>query len=182
MIFCKFCGTQMPDSTNFCPSCGQAVHGGPTPPNYQQAGTPPPAYGYQNQGAYSVEQDAKENMAMAILSYIFFFVPLIAGTYKTSPYVRYHANQGTLLFIFAVGGYLALTVAFLLFTIIFAMSVAIGALAVFSLLFAILRGALVLLSLALLVLGIINAATGKMSPLPIIGNLTVVKGPLYNGQ
>jgi uncharacterized membrane protein len=45
------------------------------------------------------QSDVDQNKVMGILAYIIFFVPLIAGTYKTSEYAKFHTNQGTILWI-----------------------------------------------------------------------------------
>jgi uncharacterized membrane protein len=102
---------------------------------------------------------------MAIIAYILFFVPLIAGTHKTSPFVKYHTNQGTVLFITG----LVYGVANFILQIIFAFIPFIGGI----------LGWLVSLCglawLVLLILGIVNAANGEEKPLPVIGNIEIIK-------
>lgn len=92
--------------------------------------------------------DVEKNKGMAILAYIIFFIPLLAA--KESPFAMYHANQGTWLFIFSlvinfIGG---ITVCLAPVTLI--------------------------ISLVYVVLGIINAANGKMQPLPGFASLPVL--------
>ena len=48
------------------------------------------------------KEDIEKNKTMAILSYLLFFVPLLTGDYKNSKYVKYHLNQGIVLWITAV--------------------------------------------------------------------------------
>ncbi len=92
---------------------------------------------------------------MAIIAYIIFFVPLLAG--NRSQFVTYHTNQGTVLFIFAIALQFVLT--FLLFV------------PLLGLLLQIAR----LLPLVLMIIGIMNASKGQMVPLPIIGGFTIIK-------
>lgn len=109
------------------------------------------------------EEDVNANKVYGILSYIgfLFIVPLLAA--KDSGFAKFHANQGL--------------VAFLTQMIINAAS---GALCAF--LGAIHLGAVAamvgplvsLVSLAISVLGIINAAQGKAKELPVIGKFHIL--------
>jgi uncharacterized membrane protein len=112
-------------------------------------------------------QDVAANKGMAILSYILFFVPLIAGAHKTSPFVRFHANQGTVLFIAALiySVALAIILSVLLFIIPWPL------LSVYSLVSNLLH----LVPLALMIIGVINAANGTLKQLPVIGGLSIIK-------
>ena len=100
-------------------------------------------------------QGQNNDKTMAIIAYILFFVPLLAG--KRSQFVTYHTNQGTLLFIFAV--VLQIILPILIF------------IPLLGLLFQIAR----IIPLVLLVIGIINASKGEMKPLPLIGGYTIIK-------
>jgi len=116
--------------------------------------------------------DAEANKGMAVIAYILFFVPLIAGTHKTSPFVKYHTNQGTILFIFAVAWSIVLGI---LSAILTAIAVALYAFALLTI-FSLLIGLLYLVPLVLVILGIVNAVGGKMKPLPLIGErFTIIK-------
>jgi uncharacterized membrane protein len=110
-------------------------------------------------------EDVDKNKIFGILAYLWIlcFVPIVAA--PDSPFARYHANQGLVLFLtwialgilnFAVGIVLAMLPAFLGF---------IGV--VFGLLY--------LAPLGLLGYGIINAAMGKCVPLPVIGGIKLLK-------
>ncbi len=102
--------------------------------------------------------DVQSNKVMAILAYfgILFLIPLLAA--KESAYARYHTNQGLILFLFGfVCGVLSVVlgvipkIGWLITTV--------GYLAVF----------------VFFIIGVINAAGGKMKPLPLIGNFTLIK-------
>jgi uncharacterized membrane protein len=99
-------------------------------------------------------EDVEKNKVMAILSYIIFFIPLIAA--RESKFAMYHANQGLVLFLAAVvinivGGIVPFIGWFIILPF--------GWIAV--LIFAI--------------IGIINASKGLMKPLPLIGGISIIK-------
>ena len=115
---------------------------------------------------------------MAILAYIGFLVFIPAFAVKGSRFARFHANQGLLLFILNVGYGIVHFILSLLLQAIFPLK--------WTSLFAMTRGVvynilstvlgLVWIPLvALMVLGIINAATGKAKELPIIGKFKILK-------
>lgn len=95
-------------------------------------------------------EDAEKNKGMAIVAYILFFVPLLTDA-KDSPFVKFHVKQGLILFLFAVAGSI------------------ISSLLMIVLIGALLGPIVALASLIFLVVGIINAANGKMKELPVIG-------------
>lgn len=92
----------------------------------------------------------QKNIAMAVVAYIIFFIPLLTGDAKKDPFVKYHTKQGLVLFLLVVAiNVIGMVIPFYLwFTISWILSLG---------------------SLALLVLGIINAVNGKQEPLPVIG-------------
>jgi len=179
MAFCKNCGTQMDDSTKFCPSCGTGTE--PTAPQqptqqqtqqpqYQQAPpTPPNNFSDMLNTPDTTSQydpkDMADNKTMAILSYILFFVPLLMGLHKTSPFVKFHANQGTVLFIAAA----LYGVAYGILTAILIFIPIIGWLIIMLL------GLASLLFLGLCIMGIINAVNGQAKQLPVIGKFNIIK-------
>ncbi len=107
-------------------------------------------------------EDAENNKVFGILAYLgfFCFVPIIVA--KDSPFARYHANQGLILFIaeFAT-------------TII---TWALVGVPIVGLLFYYVHIVLLIVFLVAAIYGIINAAAGKCVPLPYIGGLKLL-GP-----
>lgn len=95
--------------------------------------------------------DAEEHKAVAALAYVVFVVPLLAA--PNSPFAKYHANQGLLLFLYMV----ALNILGNL-----------GGIGIFTTL-----GNLGFL--VGMVMGIMNAVNGEMKPLPIIGKYQLIK-------
>jgi len=142
------------------------------------AATPAPNYAPPAQAAPPAN-DAEANKGMAILAYILFFVPLIAGAHKTSPFVKFHTNQGTVLFIFSVVfGILEGILTAILSAIFISTATTLTGLGAGLGMYGILTTILSLLwfiPLILVILGIVNAATGKTKPLPVIGKFTIIK-------
>ncbi len=98
--------------------------------------------------------DAEKNKAAGILAYILFFVPLLMA--PKSPFARYHANQGLLLLIVAVSvNIIGTIIPFLGWLVI----LPVGMIAI----------------LILFVIGVINASSGVMKPLPVIGGYQIIK-------
>jgi uncharacterized membrane protein len=136
-----------------------------------------PQAGQDPTGApYSTTQDAQQNKVMAMLAYIVFFVPLLTGDSNRSPFVKFHTNQGAILFIAAVVFSIALGI------VTSVLGLLVGILSfVNPLLFTPLRflismlNILGLIPLGFVILGAINASNGEMKQLPYIGHFTIIK-------
>ena len=103
MRYCVKCGRQVEDSMNFCPSCGAQIPKEETHHTYE----------YGN-GQYTQNQTEQRNFreqtvkeegtdrVLAVLAYLglLVFVPILSGS--KSEFVRFHANQGLVLFICSV--------------------------------------------------------------------------------
>jgi len=115
-------------------------------------------------GAPATDADAadiEQNKVYAVLAYlgILFLVPLLAA--PNSRYARYHANQGIVLFIATV----VVTGAFYVLGHIPFLGRVLG-----------LAGSVAwIVSLVFMVLGIVNAASGKCQPLPLLGRFQLLK-------
>jgi uncharacterized membrane protein len=120
--------------------------------------------------AYASEaQDAAENKAMGILAYIIFLIPLLAAP-KQSRFARYHTNQGLVLFLLGLAYGLVWTV----LTGILGAAVLTGGFALWSIV-ALVMSLLWLVYPVLAIVGIVNAAQGRMKPLPVIGGISILK-------
>ena len=158
-MFCPDCGKEIPSGSKFCPGCGKSF------------GTVPNASNTASGPAQANPNDAEQNKGMAILAYILFFIPLLAGAHKESGFVKYHTNQGIVLVLF----YIAFGIVIAILTaVLTAVLLAIGAWGLVAVIGVIL-GLVWILPLILVILGIVNAATGKMKPLPLIGKITILK-------
>ena len=169
MAFCGNCGTKTDDHAKFCPGCGQAVEALATEQIKTEATEQPKAeqaQGQQNDLSAKVanlnntkdttdqfdKDDIEKNKVMGLLAYILFFIPLLAA--KDSPFARYHANQGLVLFLAAILSSVILIIPILGWIIAPILSIVITVLAV---------------------TGIINALNGKAKELPIIGKFKILK-------
>jgi uncharacterized membrane protein len=155
-MFCPDCGKEVPAGSKFCPSCGKTIG---TAPNTASASGPA--------GPQADANDAEKNKGMAVLAYILFFIPLITGDHKTSPFVKFHTNQGIILWLAAIATYIAITILITIFVLILPW----GLWRLIRVIFYLLRYA----PLVLGILGIVNAVQGKMKPLPVIGKFTILK-------
>ena len=161
MAFCGKCGTKIEEGLKFCPNCGAPTEA----PTEQQAQQTTPA-GDQNDLSAKVanlnntkdttdqfdKDDIEKNKAMGLLAYILFFIPLLAA--KDSPFARYHANQGLVLFICGLISSVLWVIPILGWIVAPILSIVITVLAV---------------------IGIINALNGKAKELPIIGKYKILK-------
>lgn len=165
---CKKCGTAVEDGVTVCPKCEAEMDaqkeqptGGGTADTREEERSQQDDLSSKvanlNNTADSTQEFTKEdiekNKVMGILAYILFFIPLLAA--KDSPFARYHANQGLVLFIFGFGGGLVLSLIPVLGWIIAP---------IFSVLVTILA-----------VIGIINVANGRAKELPLIGKFKLLK-------
>lgn len=112
---------------------------------------------------------------MAWLSYLLFFIPLLTGAHKTSPFVKFHANQGTVLFLASLLCSIALSILSAILTGIFSASMNWGALLTVSSIFGVIWLVYGIGVTVLAVVGILNAVNGRMKPLPVVGRFTVIK-------
>ena len=190
MNYCGNCGTQFQDGIKFCPNCGQSTGAAAA----QQTAQPQAQYQAQQmqaQQAYTQQgyappivpgeptqadiRDAQDNKTMSVMAYILFFIPLMTGAHRTSPFVKYHTNQGALLFIVAVAySILSGILRSLIRTPVSVYGIMTGVYYTPGWLSTL----LFLLSVPICILcvvGIINAVNGRMRPLPMIGNFTMIK-------
>lgn len=109
-------------------------------------------------------EDIKQNKTMAGLAYILFFLPLIVC--KDSKFGKFHANQGLLLLILSVVGYIAISiVTTILATITWRLF------GFISLLYSIYG----LFILAIAIYGLVNGLNGKAKELPLIGKYRIIR-------
>lgn len=129
---CPKCGTEMGDSME-CPNCAKQER-------------LDRAYDLNK----SANDEAQSGKGMAILAYIIFLIPLLVE--KENKFVKYHTNQGFLLFLFAIAGGL------------------VGIIPVLGWLVSWLAG---IATFVFAIIGILNAYHGEQKPLPLIGNIDI---------
>lgn len=142
MAYCRQCGTQMPDEATFCPSCGarDEVKGGFGQASYNQQ--------------QHVANDVEDNKGISVLCYfgILFLIPYLIK--QDSPFVKFHSNQGLVLFILALISGAVSKIPFI--------GWAIGAVC----------GVFIFVCF---ILGIVNVLNGEMKKLPLIGEIEILK-------
>lgn len=168
MATCKKCGIELEEGVKVCPACGWEVE--------EEKAEEAASENFEdtiknlNNTPDSTEEfdkkDIEDNKVMAILSYIglLFLVPLLAA--KDSKFARYHTNQGLVLFIadLIVGAAVSVVGAVLAFIPVLGWIVA-----------SLVSLAAGIAILALMIIGIINAANGKAKELPVIGKFRIIK-------
>lgn len=200
MPFCQKCGTKLSDEARFCPSCGEAVVASAastaqqTPPTQQ---TVPPVQPHATtdrvvdavkkfidtpDSTASLEAtDIAQNKGMAILSYfgLLLLIPLFAA--KNSRFARYHVNQGLTLLLVeiacgAVNGIFGFIKGLVQTTkYVYGIYPVQSTPWFVSVPLGIISAALGIATLALAVIGIVNAAQGKARELPLIGRIQLLK-------
>lgn len=128
--------------------------------------------GYQgvNQNFTTEQQDAKNNKAMGILSYLglLCLVPLFAA--KDSPFAQYHAKQGLTLAILCTGyPILKAIISKILYQISWSLGLSL------SLPLNLIGAAVSIFSLVVAIIGIVNVCNGEKKELPLIGKIKLLK-------
>ncbi len=113
------------------------------------------------------QQDIDQNKIMGILSYfgILVLIPIFAA--KESPFARFHANQGLVLLVAGILVGMATSLVGMLFGLIH--------IDVLTVLWNIVSWLIRVAMFALMILGIVNAASGKAKELPLVGNFRILK-------
>lgn len=113
----------------------------------------------------SNQNDQSNTILFSILSYIgiLWLIPLLVE--KNDKVVRFHVNQGLVLFIFDIIGSIAVGILSAIFVFI----------PVISFLGVVIASLFGILCFVLMIIGIVNAANKSEKPLPIIGKFQVLK-------
>lgn len=149
---CKNCGDMVADYEKFCSSCGS---------KFEEEGYK--TYVAGKDGDFEAD-DVYGNKGMAILSYLswLLIIPLIFK--NDSKYVRFHCNQGLVLALVELAWGVVEGIYFkILCPIIWPLYIAAPAIWLVNLIFVIFA-----------IIGIVNAASGRASKLPIIGNVRIL--------
>lgn len=166
MAFCGKCGKQIEGSATICPSCEAQANASAQQQANTQNSTEKVEEAVKNflnttdTTAQFDNADIESGKIMAILAYLFggllFFLPLVAAS--NSKFGKYHANQAFTLLLVSI--------------VLAIVGIIIGLIPVVGAIVGTILGICVL---AYMVLGMVNAATGKAKELPIIGKYTFLK-------
>ncbi len=169
MKYCSSCGNPIEEKDKFCSVCGaSAVTAEKSKSEENNSKNQKSDFASKVEEAISnamntpettadyTAEDIENNRVMAILAYIgiLVLIPLFASKAKESPFVKYHTNQGLLLFIFHF------------------IASALGAIPYLG---GLLAAAANVLWIIMLVFGIINVLNGKAKELPVIGKFRILK-------
>lgn len=160
MAYCRNCGAEIDENVKFCPACGK-------PTGVETKSAEDKFKEITNTKDHTNEytpEDIEQNKIISLFSYlgILILVPVFGA--KDSPYARYHINQGLALLILEVA-----------FNFVFGiLDFALANITFFGPLIAVLSSVGNIAILALLILGIYNAVTGKAKDLPLIGTWTIL--------
>jgi uncharacterized membrane protein len=165
MITCPICGATVPDNVKFCPKCG-------TPLGQQQAAGSSSSGTDNRQASSAAAVDAEQNKVMALLSYfgILVIIPILAA--GSSPFARFHANQGIVLLIAMIGYAIVDAILTAVFRAIFWSGLEMWS--IYSMLSTVLNLVYIVFTV-LAIIGIINALNGRMQELPVIGKFRILK-------
>ncbi len=174
MIKCPKCGVEIEDGAKFCGACGEKL-------GEAKVGAEDIANKVGDVANEAVEnlkklndtadttaeydaKDIADNKILSLFAYIgiLFLIPLLAAS--KSKYARFHTNQGIVLFITNI----VLNIAVMVVTAVFTL-INLGVLA------SIIGGAVSIAQFVLMILGIVNAVTGKAKELPVIGKIRILK-------
>lgn len=159
-MICKHCGNDIGEDM-MCPYCGATQEPEQQNPytNADSSTSPNPVSSEQVNQAEETQEISQEEISsgkvMAVLSYLgcLMLIPLFAG--RKNKFSKFHLNQGLVLFVTNV-----------LLSVIVNCIPKIGSiLAVF----------VSIVMLIFEIIGIVNAATGKVKELPLIGKIKIVK-------
>lgn len=175
MRYCIKCGARVEGNMKYCPECGAEIPaaGNDSQNGYQDNYQQYTYEGHQNAGYQSTPdgyfnmEEVQQNRIMGVLAYlgILVFVPIFAGN-KQSQYVKFHSNQGLVLFIASIianllaGNGVWGIHSFINFGVFW-----------FSWVFD-------LCSLAMfifMIMGIVHACKGERKELPVIGQIKILK-------
>lgn len=181
-MFCTKCGKEIAEGTKFCPSCGAQLGQGESGMGNVGGNGANFSENFQNlndTADYTNEydpQDVEQNKTMAVLAYfgLLVLIPIFAA--KQSKFARFHANQGLVLCIAAA----AVNVVWVIFSsiirgILYSVWTLWSVYSVISAILGLIGFALGIAFLVLMILGIINAASGKAKELPILGKIKLIK-------
>ena len=148
---CTNCGKELMVEAKFCDGCGSPVV------SSQEAQQKPTQ-------SETITQNTQENKVIFILSYILFFLPLIAC--PNSKTGRFHANQGLILLITSIVGQIAVTI---ISSVFLALSWRLWVI------ISLISWVWAIVVLVLVIIGMINANKGEQKPLPVIGKFKLIK-------
>lgn len=181
-MFCSKCGKEIKDEAAFCPYCGAKT----TEEATKEKATDENEAGKAAENAENEDftakitklndtkdttsefdkEDIDNNKGMSILAYLSWLVLIPIFAAKKSKYAQFHANQGLILAIIDTAYWIinGVITGILMIVSPIASAIVCAITGLFGLVF-----------LVLVILGIVNAASGKAKELPVIGKYKILK-------
>ena len=181
-MFCSKCGKEIKDEAAFCPYCGAKT----TEETTKEKATDENEAGKAAENAENEDfaakiaklndtkdttaefdkEDIDNNKGMSILAYLSWLVLIPIFAAKKSRYAQFHANQGLILAIIDTAYWIinGVITGILMIVSPIASAIVCAITGLFGLVF-----------LVLVILGIVNAASGKAKELPVIGKYKILK-------
>lgn len=181
-MFCSKCGKEIKDEAAFCPYCGAKT----TEEATKEKATDENEAGKAAENAENEDfaakiaklndtkdttsefdkEDIDNNKGMSILAYLSWLVLIPIFAAKKSRYAQFHANQGLILAIIDTAYWIVngVITGILMIVSPIASAIVCAITGLFGLVF-----------LVLVILGIVNAASGKAKELPVIGKYRILK-------
>ncbi|MFR1105927.1 MAG: hypothetical protein ACLSD3_14140 [Acutalibacteraceae bacterium] len=153
-MYCKKCGSSMPENTVRCPACG----------------APSISVGAADYTAQYDPRDIEDNRVFAALSYLGLLILIPIFCARRSYFARFHANQGLILLLCTVAYTVVTRIVTRVLDILFG-----GFLSIIPGAFSLVTTALGIIFFVLLILGVVNAATGRARELPLIGRFRLLR-------
>lgn len=150
MNYCNKCKNVLEDGAQFCPHCGAPVNAGPT--ICEESYDP---------------QDVQSNKGLAFLCYFGLLILIPLFVRRNSKFVRFHLNQGLILFIISV----IIDILHRICKYIFVLYI----IPPLNLVAQTLLFACDIFTVVLAIMGMVYALQGKAKELPIIGKINLIK-------
>lgn len=181
-MFCSKCGKEIKDEAAFCPYCGaktteeatkekatdenEAGKAAENAENEDFAAKIAKLNDTKDTTAEFDKEDIDNNKGMSILAYLSWLVLIPIFAAKKSRYAQFHANQGLILAIIDTAYWIinGVITGILMIVSPIASAIVCAITGLFGLVF-----------LVLVILGIVNAASGKAKELPVIGKYKILK-------
>lgn len=169
MAFCKNCGAELEENVKFCTNCGAKVEAPAEAPKTENAsnGEPTKSQPAAEKSGWDKftdtpgitneidPEDAKNNMAMGILAYLFWLCLIPKFARKESKFCQYHATQGMFLAVIE--------------SALIVLGIIIGFIPIINILLGLVIYVAEVACTFFAVVGIINVVKGEARELPIIG-------------
>ncbi|MBR6331903.1 MAG: zinc-ribbon domain-containing protein [Dehalococcoidales bacterium] len=160
MAFCKNCGNKVSDNASFCGNCGKPIDKKAEEPKESNQNTS----SNDTQANKPAASNSKDPITMAVMAYLgpLVLVPIFGA--KGDSFIRFHANQGLIVFIIEI-----------LWWIILEVYGKLPYMFILSVLYDLIYYGGICVFLLMAILGVISIVKGEEKELPVIGSIRILK-------